>query len=503
MLAHVPSFRRNPRGSPDFLAHPVPKACMHVLGTGVPRRLGVARSSSGPKAAQALGCSLTPGLRISFGRVTCMARAASVSGLWTLGFLLLRGACVWVWVVGCRLRPATPVWGLGWVCFDTGCGFALHFFGWGLRCLRLGLGFGPFPTVLGWGFGACVVCARSACILLFPARVCGVAVCAWVRVSAAPRHSWARCWGMCVVVYAPHPVPCTSWPGLRCGGVCSGLGCCRAQPLLAGVLGRVFACVRAPPVPRPSWLGCAVWACHSGCWGVCAFVRVPLFAPRHSSRGGVCVSLFGFCLISGFSPGLGAGVRGLLYALRSFPVTFWGTACGVGVCGCCCGWGLFPPPLWFLFLIFAGGGCRGVSCRGLVVSVAGRPSLGSRAHCPPFPSRSGCAFVLFFLPVPALARCVSACSGCPSLPWAAALGWVLLVLAGWSSGVPWGDPVFGAVRLGALAASRGWAASWLWAFLVPPPPLFFRGGGAACSSLCLPWVGARTGRHSVWSTGLL
>ena len=102
MLGHVPSFGRNPRGSPDFLAYPVPKTCMHVLGTRVPRRLGVARSASSPKAAQALGCSLTPGLRISFGRVTCMARAASVPGLWALGFLLLCGACVWVRLaVGC------------------------------------------------------------------------------------------------------------------------------------------------------------------------------------------------------------------------------------------------------------------------------------------------------------------------------------------------------------------------------------------------------------------
>ena len=90
MLAHVPSFGRNPRGSPDFLAYPVPKACMHVLGTWVPRRLGVARSASSPKAALALACSLTPGLRISFGRVTCMARAAPVPGLWALGFLLKR-----------------------------------------------------------------------------------------------------------------------------------------------------------------------------------------------------------------------------------------------------------------------------------------------------------------------------------------------------------------------------------------------------------------------------
>ena len=96
MLAPVSSFGRNPRGSRDLLAYPVPKSCMHVLGTRVPRRLGVARSASSPKAAQSLGCSLTSGLRISFGRVSCMARAASVPGLWTLGFLLLCGVCVWV-----------------------------------------------------------------------------------------------------------------------------------------------------------------------------------------------------------------------------------------------------------------------------------------------------------------------------------------------------------------------------------------------------------------------
>ena len=59
MLAHIPSFGRNPRGSPDFLAYPVPEACMYVLGTGVPRRLGVARSALSPKAVQALGCSRT------------------------------------------------------------------------------------------------------------------------------------------------------------------------------------------------------------------------------------------------------------------------------------------------------------------------------------------------------------------------------------------------------------------------------------------------------------
>ena len=98
MLARVPSFGRNPRGSPDFLAYPVLEACMHFLGTGVRRRLGVARSASSPKAALALACSLTPGLWISFGQVTRMPRAALVPGLWTPGFLLVRGVCVWVWV---------------------------------------------------------------------------------------------------------------------------------------------------------------------------------------------------------------------------------------------------------------------------------------------------------------------------------------------------------------------------------------------------------------------
>ena len=96
MVAHFPSYEQNPRGSSDFLAYPFPKACMLVLGTRVPRCLGVAHSASSLKAAQALGCSLTPGLRISFHRVTCMAGAASLPGLWTLGFLPLSGAFVWV-----------------------------------------------------------------------------------------------------------------------------------------------------------------------------------------------------------------------------------------------------------------------------------------------------------------------------------------------------------------------------------------------------------------------
>ena len=191
MLAHVPSFGRNPRGSPDFLAYPVPKACMHVPGTRVPRRLGVARSASSPKAAQALGCSLTPGLRISFGRVTCMARAASVPGLWALGFLLLRGVCVWVRLaVGCGFcNPVSPGWGLGWVFLGSICGVV------------------PLVSAIcgvrGWA-------SVSACFW---------DVCGFVGAPLAPRRFRFR-----RVVWA-----CVLGPGLAC-----------AQSVLAGLSGGVF-----------------------------------------------------------------------------------------------------------------------------------------------------------------------------------------------------------------------------------------------------------------------
>ena len=187
MLAHVPSFGRNPRGSPDFLAYPVPKACMHVLGTRVPRRLGVARSASSPKAALALGCSLTPGLRISFGRVTCMARAASVPGLWALGFLLLACVCGWVRVAfggGFRLPLPVVAGVLG------GCVWA-RFVVLSLFC-RL---FVVFVVGL-WcrpAFGTCVV----SCAFPLPPAVSGFGVrcgrACWARVSAVPRPSWLGC----------------------------------------------------------------------------------------------------------------------------------------------------------------------------------------------------------------------------------------------------------------------------------------------------------------------
>ena len=145
---------------------------MHVLGTRVPRRLGVARSASSPKAAQALGCSLTPGLRISFGRVTCMARAASVPGLWALGFLLLCGVCVWVRLaVGCGFCQPRQSW----------LGSSVGVFGHGLWCCPSSVGC-LWCWWLGFGFGLLLgrvwFRGRPACPPPFPVPACSVGVCA-------------------------------------------------------------------------------------------------------------------------------------------------------------------------------------------------------------------------------------------------------------------------------------------------------------------------------------
>ena len=56
-----------------------------------------------------------------------------------------------------------------------------------------------------------------------------------------------------------------------------------------------------------------------------------------------------------------------------------------------------------------------------------------------------------------------------------------------------------------VVLAGGWAAVGCFRAFSPSPLLFFFffGGGLACSSLCLPWAGARTGLYSVLSSGLL
>ena len=255
MLAHVPSFGPNPRGSPDFLAYPVPKACMHVLRTRVPRRLGVARSASSPKAAQPLGCSLTPGLRMSFGRVTCMARAASVPGLWALGFLLLCGVCVWVrFAVGCGFCSPRQSWLGSWV----------GVFGHGLWCCPSSAGC-LWCSWLGLGFGLLMervwFRASSACPAPFLVPVCGVGVRAGPGSRLCPALlGWVvgvfflRFFFCFVVAVAgcSFPAPC---------------GPCPPIPFLSGwAAGSFFFfswCVSACfGVPFPAWPLFLAWCCR-------------------------------------------------------------------------------------------------------------------------------------------------------------------------------------------------------------------------------------------------
>ena len=150
---------------------------------------------------------------------------------------------------------------------------------------------------------------------------------------------------------------------------------------------------------------------------------------------------------------------------------------GVAIDGVC------PPPSP---LVFFGGG-------GFVLSVARCPGLGSRGLCPPIPSLLGrvvCCLCFLFVP----AWCVSACSGCPFSRWAAALGLVLPVLAGWSPDAPFRGPVFSAVWVRGLAASFGVGGrrGGCGPFSRPPPPVVSFLGGGVCLFLPLPSLGWRT-----------
>ena len=211
MLVHVPSFGRNPRSSPDFLPYPVPKAWMHVVGTWVPRRLGVARSASSSKAAQALGCSLTPRLRVTLTGSPALHGLPQCQGYghWVSYCCVAR-----VLGFGFRGNPAIPGLGLGCVCLGTGLWFVppilagvappllaavLDCVVWcahsactppilaGVRGALLSVQVLAFtPPILAGVFGRACLCARSACTSPFLAQVCGVGVRAWVRVSAVP-----------------------------------------------------------------------------------------------------------------------------------------------------------------------------------------------------------------------------------------------------------------------------------------------------------------------------
>ena len=134
---------------------------------------------------------------------------ALVSAAPRLSWLGCWGACVCV----CVLAPLVPrhSW-LGCACLGSGFGCAPPLLAGVLGpvcvCVRaplvlrhswlgcavwvcvLGLRFRLRPATPGWGVGACVcLCGPSVCTPPLLAGACGVGVCAWARVSAAPRHS--------------------------------------------------------------------------------------------------------------------------------------------------------------------------------------------------------------------------------------------------------------------------------------------------------------------------
>ena len=296
---------------------------MHVLGTRVPRRLGVARSASSPKAALALGCSLTPGLRISFGRVTCMARAASVPGLWALGFLLLACVC-------------------GWVRVAFGGGFCL-----------------PLPVVAGV-LGGCVW-ARFVVLSLFCRLFVVFVVGLWCRPA----------FGTCVVSCAFPLPPAVSGFGVWACVLGPGLGC--APPFLAGLSGCVFCAffffffpVAWCPRPGPCGLSPRLLSFGLGCWLFFFFfllVSVLLFPLGRCSWLGVAG--FGWVVPVYL---FGGPVFGALWVGGLAPFCVVGG--GLVAVGC---FRAPTPPFFFFFFFRGGGGAPG--CSSLCLSSAGACSV--------------------------------------------------------------------------------------------------------------------------------
>ena len=370
-----------------------------------------------------------PGLLIPFGRVSCMARPASVPdyGHWVsyCCVALVFGSGLWLGVgFG---NPATPALGLGRVCLGTVCGVVpllpagvCGVCGWALVSACT-------PTCVIRDMGRAWLRARSACTPPFLVLVCGVGARAGVWVLAAPRNSLGRCRGVCVHVCPPRVVSCTSWLAVLCGGVWL--------------------------VPRPA----------TPCW--CA---------------GVCVCL---CARPACFPPFLAGVCCV------------GVPAGLGsrLCPALLGWvvGVF---------FFGGGACHVLAlwCRSLAVPVPGL--VVSVPPSPLFPA--GLLALFFFRPSVVCVRAFWV-----SLYPAGRCSWLGVAGFGWV--VPL-CPIGGSCLRCLLGGVFGrllrcwWAVWWLWAVLLPPPPrLVFFFGGSACSSLCLPCAGARTGLHSVWSSGLL
>ena len=223
-------------------------------------------------------------------------------------------------------------------------------------------------------------------------------------------------------------------------------------------------------------------------------------------------------------------VGGWVWVLLTPPVLCLGTVCGVvplvsAVCGVR-GWASVSACFWDV-CGFLGAPLppRRFRFRRAVWACVLGPGLGCAQ--PFLAGLSGCVFCAFVFSF--FFSCPGLCGPCPSIPFLS--GWAggslcfffrfgvpfprgPLLLA-WCCrfwvGVPpvplWGSclrcPLGGGVWPPLVVLAGGLAAVGCLRAFSPSPLLFFWGGGLACSSLCLPWAGARTGLHAVLSSGLL
>ena len=173
---------------------------------------------------------------------------------------------------------------------------------------------------------------------------------------------------------------CVAWP--------SGLGC--APLLLAGVLGPVCVCVRPHPVPRQSWLVCAVWLCVLG---------------------------LGFRLRPA-TPGWGVWVSVCLRARSVYTPSIQARVCGVGVCASA-GASAAPRHSWLGFWAV----CVFVCALRLYLA---NPGWAARCGCVFLGSGFGCAPPLLAWVLGCVCRCAP--SACTSPLLAGLLGCVCVCL---------------------------------------------------------------------------
>ena len=331
MLAHVTSFGRNPRVSPDFLAYPAPKACMHVHGIRVPRRLGVARSLESQSSA---GLRMQPYPRAPdlvwpghlHGRGRLSARAMDTGFPAVVWRLCLGPACAWVSVSGTPPALAGVLGG----CVSVRFVVSPLFSPLGFVVFALGLGFRPAPHLSWLGFRDVRGCVHTPPAPRRPGFWC--AVWAWVLGSGfglRPASPWGGVVGPCVRSCVCPACPRPSWGAACVGGVC---GCCRSW----GV-----------PPPPPLWFffggggfvvsvaGCPALGSRRLCPPIPSLPgRVVCCLCFFLSQRGVCPRVLGVP-----SPG------GPLFSasccqfwLSGPPAPLWGVLSSVPS-----GWGVWPP----------------------------------------------------------------------------------------------------------------------------------------------------------------